>query len=127
MARAGAKPRAKKKPPAKAKKDKGQEETILAVRVTLRESEDTPVYYINYAELYSSQNEFGISVARVPTKPRPEDIEEAKKSGAIRVETMLQLVMPPTIIPGLINALKRQKESFERLYGEIKPQEQKDE
>ena len=85
-----------------------------AVSVSVEASPDVPVYYINYAEISHGAHDFGMAVARVATKLPARVQEEALKSGRVVIEPILQLVMPPTIIPGLISALQRQREAYEK-------------
>ena len=80
----------------------------LSVRVVMAETEDAPLFYANYAEVAHSQHEIAILGVRVPAKFSEEQLSEVKSTGIVTLPTDFQIVMPPTVIPGLIDALKNQ-------------------
>jgi hypothetical protein len=90
---------------------------LQPLRVIL-EPTDAPVY-ANYAEVSASQHEFQISFALTPSKPSPQALEEAK-SGSIHLDTIVQILLPATLIPGLIKALTTTKDQYETITGPIK-------
>lgn len=92
---------------------------ILAVRPVVEATDSTIIEYVNFAEIAHSQHEFSILCVRVPTKPNAAAIGEAKKTGALELNATLQLLLPPTIIPGLIRALGIQKDAYEARFGPI--------
>ena len=98
---------------------KEQEVERLPAKVVIHPSEDTPFFYINYAEIVISEYDFNLYGVRVPAKLAPSDINIVKKSGEINVEPIVHLIIPATIIDGLINALTRQKEVYEQQQGKI--------
>jgi Protein of unknown function (DUF3467) len=103
---------------AKTAKTKASDEPVIkAVRVLLEPSRE-PVY-ANFAEVSAAQHEFQISFALTPSRPTAETIEQAK-TGEMRLETTVQVLLPPTIIPGLIKALTTTKEQYEAMVGPIK-------
>jgi len=89
------------------------------VRIVLNEVADVPSYYVNYAEVSQGMHDFSIHVARMPSRFSPDVAAAAAKEGVLRIDPMLQLVVPPTIIPGLIKALELQKAMYEKQHGEI--------
>lgn len=103
----------------KKRSGKSAKPEVLGVKIVLEASEDTPSYYVNYVEIIHSQHEFGLYAAQMPTKLSTDSLEAARKSGEIHVEPTLQLVVPPTLIPGLIRALETQKQSYEKEFGMI--------
>jgi hypothetical protein len=72
----------------------------VALKVALEPSGDQ--IYANYAEVTAAQHEFQISFALVPTKPSAEKIEAIKNGSPLFVDAIVQVMLPPTIIPGLI-------------------------
>ena len=114
-AKPASKRRTARKPPKKAEVTP----ELVPAKVEVRISEETPDYYINYAEIASSLNEFSLYGVRMPTKLPARDLEELQKSGRVVVEPVVQLTMPITIIDGLIEALKVQKEIHETHYGKF--------
>jgi hypothetical protein len=104
---------------ARAKKASGPktaptEPQLLTLRPTLVLTDDTPTYYVNHAEFAGGTYDISMIVARLPSRPTPEQIEAAKVSQAIHVEAELQLVFPPSLLPALIRALTSQKEAYEK-------------
>ena len=93
---------------------KNGQETVAALRVALEVTEDTPVYYVNYAEVGHSQYELSIAVTRVPTKIAAEVLADAKKTGELKLDAALQLLLPPAVIEGLITALQTQLEAYKK-------------
>jgi hypothetical protein len=89
----------------------------VPIRVIL-ESDGEPLY-ANYAEVSSAQHEFQIAFALAPTKPNAEQLEQVS-TGVVTLHTLVQILLPPTIIPGLIKALVTTKEQHEALLGPIK-------
>jgi hypothetical protein len=70
-------------------------------------------------EVANFLNEFGLFAVRTPVKPSSQQVEEAQQTGQMRLEPEFHLVLPPTMIPGLIRALTTQKDAYERKYGAI--------
>lgn len=101
----------------KAKTRTPEPPSLKAVKVVVEPSGD-PVY-ANFAEVSAAQHEFQISFALTPSKPNPEILEQAK-AGEIHLEALVQILLPPTIIPGLIKALITTKEQYEAMIGPIK-------
>jgi hypothetical protein len=94
-----------------------QTPTFLAIRPTIEPVEDGPAYYVNFAEIAISTNEFTMLAARVPTKLSAQRLQEAKAQGTLTFNAEVQLIMPPTLIPGLIRALTVSKEQYEKQAG----------
>jgi hypothetical protein len=75
--------------------------------------------YANYAEVNSSQHEFQIGFALAPTRPSPEQIEQAR-AGTVTLDGLVQILLAPTLIPALIRALNISKDQHEATFGPIK-------
>ena len=90
------------------------------VKIRLEALPDAPTYYANFVEISHTAHEFMLSTARVPTK-LPEPLkQEAVNKGELVLTPELQIVIAPTVLPGLIRALKIQRESYEKKFGEIR-------
>jgi hypothetical protein len=89
----------------------------IPIRVSLQY--DGEPIYANYAEVSSAQHEFQIAFALAPTKPTAEQLEQVS-AGTVTLHALVQILLPPTIIPGLIKALITTKEQHEALLGPIK-------
>ena len=92
----------------------------LAVRVILEVGSDVPSYYINYADVAQSNHEFTLSVAKMPTRLGPQAVRTLQETGELHVETLLQLLIPPTLLPSLLKALTVQKDLYEKAHGPIR-------
>ena len=109
-----------KKRPAASRKKIPEAKAVVA-KVVLHPSEDTPQYYINYAEIATSQNEFSIYGIRVPTKLSTDEVEAIKKSGELHLEPEVQIIIPVTLIQGLIDALIQQRDLYAAQFGTAIP------
>ena len=88
-------------------------------RVFLEVSPNAPVYYVSHAEVSHTQHDIGLAFGLMPTRLSPADRETAMTTGELHIETMVQILIPPTLLPGLINALSIQKEKYEEMFGKI--------
>ena len=96
----------------------------IAINIQPDPKPDTPSYYINYAAVAHSEFDFLVSVLRVPVQLTPEQTELVKKGSALPVEPILQLIIPPRLVDGLIRALSMQKEEYELEHGPIRHEKQ---
>ena len=92
----------------------------LELRIVVEANQDTPTYYVNHAEIALGAHELAIWFARLPTKPNRDETEAMRASGEIVVEPEFQILMPPTLLPGLIVALQTTKDNYEALFGPIR-------
>jgi hypothetical protein len=91
----------------------------VPVRVLVDAVDESAVYYANYVECSFAPHECLLSFARVPAKLSVARTEEAK-GGTLRLEPLVQIIVPPTLMPGLIRALTTTKEGYEKIMGPIK-------
>jgi hypothetical protein len=106
--------RARAGPPPKSAEPETQIRLSLATQV----GKETFTYYANHAEIASTPHEFALLSARMPAKLPPENLEEAI-SGNLTLTSDVQILIPATLIPGLIRALNTQKTAHEQRYGTI--------
>ncbi len=83
-------------------------------QVQLDVRSDTPSYYVNYVGVSHTPYDFTLSVTKIPSPFTAEQIAIAKSGKPIPIEAIVQLVMPPLLIDGLIKALLDQKEKHEK-------------
>jgi hypothetical protein len=93
--------------------------TQLAVTVVANPTDDTPSFYSNYAEASFNQHEIGLFFIKTPTKLDIQRLEEAK-SGKLVLEPLAQVLIAPTLLPGLIRALQTVREEYEKAFGVIR-------
>lgn len=87
--------------------------------------DDTPTYYINHAEIAVGKHEFALAFAKLPTKPSRSDMEHAKATQELAWETDIQVLVPPTLIVGLIRALETARDGYQNLFGPL-PEDEKE-
>src|SRR5690242_16196581 len=77
---------------------------------------DTPFYYVNFLSINHSPYDITVGVAKMPAKISDEEKEKAKKQGALMIDPLLQLVMPPGVAKSLIAALEDQLKKYEEQF-----------
>jgi hypothetical protein len=85
--------------------------------IRLEPSESTSVYYVNHIEVATTPQDFSVICGRLPGKLSATKLEEIKEAGALVIEPDVQIVVPVTLVPGLIRILTLQKELYEKIYG----------
>ena len=104
----------------RAQAKKTEEAQPLIVKIALEPTDDIPLYYINHIEISHTRHDFSLSCAHVPTTFPTKVIDEAKHSGVITLQPLIRLIVPPTLIAGIIKALQAQKSKYEDSFGKIK-------
>ena len=97
-----------------------KEPDALAVRLVVDLPPDLPTYYANHVELAVNRHEIAMWVARLPTKPGRDQLALAEATGELVVEAEMQILLPPTILEGLIAALVATKTKYEETFGPIR-------
>jgi hypothetical protein len=90
------------------------QEALTSTQIQWDVKTDTPSYYANYMGVSHSPYDFTLSAARIPSPLTREQTVLAKSGQKIPVEPIVQLVMPPLLIDGLIHALMDQKARYEK-------------
>jgi hypothetical protein len=85
--------------------------------IVMDTQDDMIGHYVNHIEVAHTKHEFTLTCGKLPAKLSPVRLQMAKESGEVHLEPMLQLVIPPTIMPGLISALTSQLEKYEQKNG----------
>lgn len=84
----------------------------VAAQVRLDVRSDTPSYYVNYIGVSHTPYDFTLTVAKVPSPPTASQLECVTNGKPMPLEAMLQIIVPPLLIEGLINALTDQKQKY---------------
>lgn len=92
-------------------KNRKVQEATVNIRVDVRP--DTPSHYVNYIAVSHTAYEFTVSACKMPTPLLPEQVELAKSGQQIPLEPLVQLIVPPLLVDGLIKALVDQKVKYE--------------
>lgn len=93
--------------------------TQVAAQIVVGDGVDIPSYYSNFIEVGHSQHEFVLNFVRTPSALSPSRMEAVREAGKIVVEPMLQVTIPPTLVPGLLKALQLQKDKYNSAFGKI--------
>ena len=101
-------------------KSKSPKEEKVEVKIAPEVTENTPTYYCNYVSVTHSPYDFSLTLVRLPTSLKPEQIELVRKQKPLPIEAAFQIIVSPRLIPGLINALNEQRKKYEARLGEIK-------
>jgi hypothetical protein len=94
-----------------AKKQHAPEKTA---QLRIDVNSDTPSYYVNAIAVSHTAYDFTLTVAKIPSPLTQEQAESAQSGKQIHVEPILQIVMPPLLIDGLMSALTDQKTKYEK-------------
>ncbi len=89
----------------------------LRVNIALQPSVDAQVFYSNFLEVAHGPHDLTIYGVRVPAKLRHSDMAAAVETGEMQLEPDFQIVISPTLAPGLIRALQAQVELWEKEFG----------
>ena len=89
----------------------------IETKAALRAGPETPVYYVNYAEAAFTAHEFSLTAGRTPAKLTADQLEAARKGEVLTFDAEIQLIIPPTMVPGLIRALTITKDQYEKATG----------
>jgi|ERR1700733_14383527 len=93
---------------------KKQPEQEMAAQIRLDVKLDTPSYYVNFIAVSHTAYDFTLSAVKIPSPLTQEQAEFAKSGKQIPIEPVLQLVIPPLLVDGLIKALTDQKGRHEK-------------
>lgn len=92
----------------------------VTLKVEMSPPEDVPSYYSNHVQIARTKHEFSLSFGHLPARFSNEKLTEMTKSGVLQIKPDVEIILPPTVIPGLISALTAQKDMFEKEHGPIK-------
>jgi hypothetical protein len=92
----------------------------VAAKVVWSVPSDLPSYYVNEAEVSHSRHEFSLTVGKLPTELNAATRMAAAETGEIRIVALLQVFVPPTLIPSLIEALTDHKNQYEAAFSPIR-------
>ena len=103
----------------KQKKKKADSPEGIDVKLVPEVTENTPFYYSNHISVGHTRFDFTLSLLRVPTTLKPEQMEMAEKGKPVPMEAALQIIISPPMISRLIDALSNQKDNYEKRFGNI--------
>jgi hypothetical protein len=92
----------------------GKSADSLPVAVAIDVPEGTPSYYSNWIEVSNTKWDFCLTAALMPSRHNKAKIAEMQANRALTLTAEVQLIIPTTLLPGLIRALTMQKERFEK-------------
>jgi len=109
---------AKKAKQAPAAEAAAQPEQLTAT-AALQMSDSTAVFYVNNVEVGHTAYDFSLTCAKIPAKFSQMELDRIRATSQVELEAVVQIVVPVSLVPGLIRALTVQKEVFEQAYGQI--------
>jgi hypothetical protein len=86
----------------------------LDAQILLDVKPDTPSYYVNYIGISHTAYDITLSAVKIPSPLRQDQFELVKSGQQIPMEPLLQIVIPPLLLDGLIQALIAQKEQHQQ-------------
>jgi hypothetical protein len=86
----------------------------VGVTIAVDVPDGVPSYYVNWIEISHTKWDFCIIGATMPARHNQSKIAELKATRVLTLNADVQLIIPPTLLPGLISALTIQKEKFEK-------------
>ena len=89
-------------------------------RIVVSVSPHTPTFYGNYAEISQTQHDIGLTFVQMPIRLSDADRRDVATTGQIQVEQNVQVIIPSTLLPGLIRALTIQRENYEAAFGKLR-------
>lgn len=95
----------------------GQVGERTPVNIRLEPLDGVSTYYVNHVEVGSSPQDFSLICGRLPGKITEDQYDEMREFGFVSIEPEVQIIIPTTLIAGLIRALSTQKANYESTYG----------
>ena len=89
----------------------------VKVRIALQPSADAQAFYANFLEVAHGPHDLTIYGVRIPAKLNLADKDAATTTGELQLEPEFQIVISPTLAPGLIRALQSQVDQWEKEFG----------
>ncbi len=94
--------------------ERGGPERQALVRVRIEPSPDGPIIYCNAVEIGHNQHEFSLFFARLPAKASREQMDAAEKTAVLELSPEAHILLPPTVIKPLIDALQSQLDTYNK-------------
>jgi hypothetical protein len=85
--------------------------------VTMEITDETATYYMNAVEVGQSFSEFSLLFGKVPAKLNAAQQARIQETGTVEIPAVLQLLIPPLMLPGLLYALNAERKKYEDLHG----------
>lgn len=95
--------------------DAGLDRQEFKIRPNFEPTEDTPTYYANHFEVGQTPHEFFILAGRIPGKISSARRMDIDPDGTMNVDPEVQILLAPSLVPGLIKALTSQLEKWKTL------------
>jgi hypothetical protein len=95
-----------------------ERETEVGVKIALQPSQDAAVFYANFFEVAHGPHDVTLYGVRVPAKLGRAEVEAARASGELQLQPDFQIVIAPSLVPGLVKALQSQLEKWQKRFGD---------
>jgi hypothetical protein len=97
-----------------AKSSNGTSPTSVQLRIMIDVPDGTPSYYSNWIEVSHTKWDFCLTAAKMPARQNQTKMDQIVETKTLTLDADVQIIIPPTLLPGLIRALTSQKKTFER-------------
>ena len=101
------------------RKTKKAEEKLTQIQFVTEATESTGQYYANFASVAHTPYDFSLTFAKVVAPPTSEQVATAKAGNPVKIEPLMQIIIPVRLIQGLTEALITQKKKYEQSFGAI--------
>jgi hypothetical protein len=95
------------------------------VKIQVVHPETVSPIYANYVEVAHSEYEFSLSMCKLPTKLRPQQLLDVQAGQPLIIEPTVVVELPTRLVKGLIQALETQVDHYEKKYGQLPDSEKK--
>lgn len=95
------------------------EDTLIPIKFVTEVTESTAQYYSNYVQVAHTGYDFSLTFAKVPSPPTSEQLATVKAGNPIKIEPLMQIIIPVKLIQGIIDALTLQKTRYEKNFGVV--------
>jgi hypothetical protein len=89
----------------------------IPIKVVLDPGEHTSTYYANHFEVARGRHELTVIAGRLVGKISRERMREATDSRELLVDPEFQMLVAPSLVPGLIKALQTQLDMWTKEHG----------
>jgi hypothetical protein len=95
----------------------------VSAKVGLTVSEGTATFCVNLVEVTHTPHDFSVTCGRVPSKISVQDAIAVRDSGELKIEAPVQLIIPSTVFPALMEVFSKQLAMYESQFGPLKTPE----
>ena len=88
-------------------------------QVVIVGADEAPQFYANHVEISHNIHEFEMIFGRLPSRLTTEEREDVQATGSLEIETLLRIIIPPSLLQDLMNVLSTQRDKFKENVGPL--------